>query len=553
VTDDDKTIPDRPATAPRAAFELGSERYKITGSIGRGGMGVVLAASDLQLGREVAVKRLHSQSPGDTEMRRFLHEARIQARLDHPAIVPVYELGHDADGRPYFVMKRVAGTTLAELLKARTAGLQRLLRAFADVCLAIQFAHDHNVIHRDLKPENIVVGEYGEIYVLDWGIAKVAGETDELADLKSFAGGTVAGAILGTPTYMPPEQKRDGSDVDARSDVYALGRVLDAILRTVDDPPPELVALAAEATAEERQHRCASARELEQRVQRYLDGDRDLALRRQLARDQLEQARRAFAVAPSDDERKHAFRAATSAMVLDPTLGEATELVGRLMLEPPREVPREVEAEIAVHDTNIMLAQGRAGLWGAGITVGLIVPLLLALGSKVGAGVFAGVGGLVLFGMWRGLREPASAIPPPPVLALGAAIPIALVAHLFSPLLVAPAIAGLTGVSLAANPFLERRRAVVFLGTALVAAIVLPALAEQLGWLRVTLESVPGGLLMHPALHIPPALLVPVVALFATGMVVSAIALGRYTRTQERTLRRQLHVQAWHLRQLISH
>src|SRR5664279_1075390 len=184
-------------------------RYRLAGSLGHGGMGEVLLATDTQIDREVAIKRMLIDPTGPA-VARFLREAKVQGRLDHPAIVPVYELAHDTEGRPFFVMKRLVGVTLADVLARHTGDLrytrQKLLRAFADVCLAVELAHSRGVIHRDLKPANIMLGDFGEVYVLDWGIARVVGETDP--ELHSPATGdqqlTQAGAILGTPGYMAP-------------------------------------------------------------------------------------------------------------------------------------------------------------------------------------------------------------------------------------------------------------------------------------------------------------------------------------------------------------
>src|SRR5262245_24735311 len=180
MDEDDTVAAEAPtAIAPLRARPL-APRYVVGGVIGKGGMGEVRAARDVDIGRDVAVKRMRAGDPAPGELARFVREARVQGRLDHPAIVPVHELGVDDDGRPYFTMKRLAGTTLAEILGRDDAAAHRprMLRAFVDVCLAIEFAHARQVVHRDLKPANIVLGDYGEVYVLDWGVARVTGDHD---------------------------------------------------------------------------------------------------------------------------------------------------------------------------------------------------------------------------------------------------------------------------------------------------------------------------------------------------------------------------------------
>ncbi|MBA2538972.1 MAG: serine/threonine protein kinase, partial [Deltaproteobacteria bacterium] len=165
-----------------------SSHYAMGEVIGRGGMGEVSLALDRKIGRDVAIKRLRADAPTEDDVARFMREARIQARLDHPAIVPVYELGKDQAGKPYFTMKRLAGTTLTDMLSSPTATRQRLLRAFADVCRAIDFAHTRGVVHRDLKPGNIVLGEFGDVYVLDWGVARVLEDAVIAADIETLEG-----------------------------------------------------------------------------------------------------------------------------------------------------------------------------------------------------------------------------------------------------------------------------------------------------------------------------------------------------------------------------
>src|SRR5580704_16021931 len=159
-----ETAPVEPAPRPR---RLSLPGYQVAQALGEGGIGEVVLARDPKLGRDVAITRMRAAVASPSYAERFVREAKIQARLDHPAIVPVYEIGSDADGAPYFTMKRLAGTTLLERLAGGAgAGSRELLRAFVEVCHAIDFAHNRAVVHRDLKPANIMLGEYGEVYVL---------------------------------------------------------------------------------------------------------------------------------------------------------------------------------------------------------------------------------------------------------------------------------------------------------------------------------------------------------------------------------------------------
>ena len=300
-------------------------RYEVRATLGEGGMGEVLLCRDRRIGRDVAMKiALRSRADQPDLKARFLREARVQGQLEHPAIVPVYDMATDANGRPFFTMKRVRGLTLETVLGHLGAGesvlaseytLHKLLAAFGRVCLAIDFAHSRGVVHRDLKPANVMLGDFGEVYVLDWGVAKVDG-TDDLDDHGESDAATLDesgerpcapnetehGVVLGTPAYMAPEQQH-GHPVDARTDIYALGAILFEILthrglwesrtrRGTDltkalewarDVPPELTATWRKATSRRPADRHASARELHDEIERYLIGDRDLFARRAFA------------------------------------------------------------------------------------------------------------------------------------------------------------------------------------------------------------------------------------------------------------------------------
>ena len=218
--------------------------YKLVKEIARGGMGQIYFGEDPQLERQVAVK-VSSISEGGGDPR-FTKEAKVLALLAHPNIVPIYNVGVDAQGRPFYSMKLVKGRTLQAVLNALKDGdaaatkeytQAALLTIFRKVCDAMAFAHAKGILHRDLKPENIMVGEYGEVLVMDWGLAKILGERDAAGAVKAAAfdtgdyGMTLEGEVMGTPQYMSPEQAKGMvAELDTRSDIYSLGGILYAIL-----------------------------------------------------------------------------------------------------------------------------------------------------------------------------------------------------------------------------------------------------------------------------------------------------------------------------------
>jgi eukaryotic-like serine/threonine-protein kinase len=235
-----------PELQPLASSPLRSpERYHILGEHGRGGIGRVSRAHDRELGRDVAIKELISR--GRLSEARFLREALITARLEHPGVVPVHEAGRWPDGTPFYAMKLVSGRPLRDLIAERSTVDKRigLLHHVIAVADAIAYAHGRNIIHRDLKPANVIVGDFGETIVIDWGLAKDLSVADEPAiDGDPFLNNhdhdlTVAGAILGTPTYMAPEQER-GEHVDQRADVFAIGAMLWELCSLQRVPPTNL-------------------------------------------------------------------------------------------------------------------------------------------------------------------------------------------------------------------------------------------------------------------------------------------------------------------------
>jgi len=227
--------------------DLTETRYELIRELGRGGMGVVYEVHDRELGRSVAMKVVDDPARA---------EAQIIAALEHPGIVPVHDAGTLPDGRFYYTMKLVRGVRLDEWVRSGH-GRTEALRLFARICEPVAFAHANGVVHRDLKPENVMVGEFGAVLVMDWGVARATDAQHERM-------------IVGTPGYMAPEQAR-GERADARSDVYALGAMLPFLIGS--DRTRPLNAIVARAMANDPDDRYADARELANDVMRFLDGE----------------------------------------------------------------------------------------------------------------------------------------------------------------------------------------------------------------------------------------------------------------------------------------
>ena len=285
-------LPERP--------DFSATRYRLRGEIDRGGMGVVYAARDLTLGRDVAIKVLRDGLARDGAGRRLERESAIMAGLEHPGIVPVHDAGTLPDGSTFYVMKRVRGTRVDALLRAGLS-LAEALRLFTRICEPVAFAHARGVVHRDLKPENVMVGEFGEVIVMDWGVAKLLGrpadaagsdvasrerpgdgareERAPLAEAASGAPLTSDGDVIGTRGYMAPEQERgETAAIGPRSDVWSLGAILRELATAACAPagarlPRPLAAIVARATAALPADRYASAAELARDVVRFVDGE----------------------------------------------------------------------------------------------------------------------------------------------------------------------------------------------------------------------------------------------------------------------------------------
>jgi len=567
------------APGGRRSSLLPDAGYKMGHTIGRGGMGEVIAAHDQRIGRDVAIKRMRNAEPSKEAVSRFLREARIQARLDHPSIVPVHEMGVDANDRPYFAMKRCAGNTLAKMISDGTS-LQKLLHAFVAVCQAIDFAHNRGVVHRDLKPANIICGDYGEVYVLDWGVARVLadGPDDAGASLQPSEetpdpdDSTKSGALLGTPGYIPPEQI-EGVPPAPPADIYSLGCILFEILaheplhprgesaigRTLSTPqaspakrrpdrgiPPELDKACFEALASEPGER-PTAHELGERVQAYLDGDRDIVRRRALAAQQLLFAKDALAT-DEPDARITALRAAGRAIALDPDQLGAAELVSALLLEPPKEIPKELELSLEEQERRNNRDRSKKAIF-AYLTIFALAPLLLFLEIKNWP-VVGAFFGCVTLGIAASIHhykvgKPSVAVTLAVNLALAILFTRVAGPFVLTPLVIAGLLVGLTQIS-----WLSERMWVIVVWTA--AAVMIPIVFEWIDLLPNTWAIADGSMVIQSDVLRSQGLFEELALVFTS--LLFTLVIGAFALTVNRRRRRSqraLFIHAWHLRQLV--
>jgi serine/threonine-protein kinase len=598
-----------PAPVDPASGSLGApislDRYLLRRQLGRGAMGEVHLCKDGRIGRDVAMKVILPLAQSDTQARaRFIREARVQGQLEHPSIVPVYDLGIDPTGAIFFTMKYLRGMTLAQVIRGlrhkdketvKHYSRRRLVAAFASVCLAVDFAHARGVVHRDLKPSNIMLGDFGEVYVLDWGIAKlkepepdrgVAVEDSLEEDVQ-----TAAGKILGTFGYMAPEQALGrGAALDKRSDIYSLGAILFELLtleplipksswnemlsttlkgaasakaseRAPDkDVPPELEAICVKATRLQAEERYASARELHDAVERYLDGDRDVEVRSQLA---LKFARAAdeaamksvFGGPGSEDARRDALREVARALALDPTNAEALRALGRIVTELPRAVPKEVHAEVEAATAARRRQQLRYGARANSAGTALIVPFGLWMGVR-DAPLFGGMAlftlGAVVFQViaarLEGRRSTHGLVYAAYVCNVAACV---LIGRVFGPLFVMPMLLALLTFAYCMSHAATYRLAVLLTGTlALLGSVGI----ELSGLVEPSYVFHDGGITI-----LPNAVMLPKVPTIAGLVVVSlflavapGVIMGRLQDSlKEAEKRSAMHV--WHLKQLLPH
>lgn len=571
------------------------QRYAREDQLGEGGMGVVALCHDKQIGRRVAVKTIQDDRAAHPIARkRFVREARIQGQLEHPSLVPVYDLGVDAGGMPFFTMRRVKGVTLEEIINGLLTNdpdtveqwsRRRLLNAFERVCLAVDFCHRQGVLHRDIKPANIMFGDYGEVYLLDWGLAKVwAQQQAQAADIDAGEDPSARGAILGTPGYMSPEQIRGEEQLGPESDVFALGSVLFEILtlqellpggdarevmdatlepfesrpsiRVPDvDVPPELEAICVRATRRGAFERYQSARQLNDALEAYLEGQRDEELRHDMAASHSQNARDALQLASGDpnralQHRKDAMREVGRALALDPDNEGALRTLMDILTRPPKRVPDEVNAGLADIESRRLRGTGlAAGI--AYLTLFMYLPVFFWAGieNNLLIALFylgALLSGLVCMAAWFS-RRPGPNIPFTAMILSN--ITFAISASFFGPLVLMPAFVANNTAAYAFH-FMDWRRHVSLACGVL--AVGVPLLLEATGIISPSYSFSEAGMLVAPraiGLGASPTLVFLSVGGFA-AVLTGGILLARL-RDNLQEVETKLYMYSWHLRQLL--
>jgi serine/threonine-protein kinase len=586
-TEDDDVAPPPGSTrpAPLPALPVGFEaRYRTGTLVASGGMGEVRAATDVQLEREVVMKTIRGAHAADEHVqRRFLREARVQGALQHPGVAPVYDLGTTPDGALYFTMRRVLGVTLGEAIALGRTGdpaararfsRTRLLSALGTVCQTIAFAHDRGWVHRDLKPANVMLGDFGEVVVLDWGTAMPLGGGPD-------ARVTRAGAVVGTPQYMAPEQAL-GDRLDERTDVYALGLLLFEILagrplRAADpdrallaatkaanvreplveaDAPFELIDLCERATTLGAEQRIPTVRAFRAELEQSLFGERDEEHRRVAAARHADAARRILGAMPRDPAEAEASRARAlgelgRALALDPENERARVAIAGLLDDAGDELPAEAEGELRRVAEQVFVRSARFVAMNHALWL-CMLPVSLLLGLRQPAWLFAmGVplALIVALNVWVARTRRA----PRPVIVALIALHLTSVAALsgfVGPLILGPAFLVSITSAMLVNLRPDRRLRTAILSGAL-AAVAVPLLLSNLGVLPPSYAFENGRMIVLPAMvELSPASIGLILFGSCASLVFSQLGLSGTIDTLNAAERRTL-ARAWKLQQLV--
>ncbi len=580
-----------------------ADRYGAGQTLGEGGMGIVRLDQDRRVGRRVARKFLRRGDDAQS-VKRFLREARIQGQLEHPAIPPVYDIGRAPDGGLYFTMKRLRGITMEQILAGLAKGddalrerfpRRRLLSALLTVCDALAYAHARGVVHRDLKPANVMLGDYGEVWVLDWGIARLTDDADQSSPLlgekvrpeaPEVSNGrlTTPGQVVGTVHYISPEQLED-RPLDGRADVFSLGMMLFEVLtlrryrdnegwmrlmtqlqegdpaRPSDVVPgiePELDAICQRATAPDRSKRYGSVTELHAALDGFLAGERDADSRRasgtrivKNAQKRLEECERA---AGGDTRllasaRADAMHEALRALAVDTENADAKRLVGSLVERVTGDPPPAADEEVRRARARLRHEGMRAARLGL-LSCVLPLPLMFLAGVRDWApfimGIYFLVAGIALTTerVAKGESQPRDGY----VMAGLISCLIVLISGYLGPFVVVPTCGNAAAMLFAMHATRDERIRI----TAMLAfATIVPFAIDASGLVPAGFEFVGDTIVLHPRLVGIPPLDTVLVLLWvsASFTVVSAYIIGRM-RDRMDDAERRLHVSVWHLRQL---
>jgi serine/threonine-protein kinase len=559
---------------------------------------VYLCADDW-IGREVAMKVAHKDQAVHPHLRsRFVREALVQGQLEHPSIVPVYDIGKSPEGESFFTMKRIGGHTFEQIIDGLREGnptivgsytRRKLLSAMSQVCLTVAYAHSRGVVHRDLKPSNVMLGDFGEVYVLDWGVAKIAGAAEVKADAISGEADSLqthAGALVGTPGFMSPEQAR--GDIDAigpASDVYALGamlfellaleplhagRTIVAILAStqmaVQSPSerapnaeiaPELDAICVRATRFEPVDRFPSARAMHEAIESVLAGERDAERRKELAKDLVAKGRASLSKAneggpDAERHRSEGMRALGHAVALDPNDDSTLKVILDTVLSADA-LPPEAEAQLKT----VELADRARAAWRSALMYAswlLIIPSVFVFGVRSWASVIALVAITIVaigWAAWMGKAPERAAPRYMRTMIFINFILIACTTTCFGPFVLAPALAGTSAaafaISLRANS--DTRRMLVMLS---LASVFVPFALSWFGVIPSSYAMHDGNIEIRPVMETFPA---PYI-LWGLALVTAAqLTLPAFlvTRAVEVLIdaERKNFAQAWRLKQLL--
>lgn len=548
--------------APPPDFDLEPDiRYSESELLGEGGMGRVALVRDAKLDRDVALKSIRADRQQVASMTsRFVREARLQARLQHPSILPVYDIGLDDNRGPYFTMRPISGESLADALERRPSPAQRreLLAGLSRVALAVDYAHRKDVIHCDLKPRNIILGSFGEVYVGDWGAAHDLTEPDQQR----------ARQLAGSPAYMAPEQAEGRSHlIGPPTDVFALGAILFEIVsgrgfasslvdsRLGEDAlksvPGALAVICLRATVPEQSRRFSTAREFHAALQAFLDGELDSERRAEesarLAGEAKLRVQSLTVDADQVETRHRIIQAVGRALALDPKNPLAIEALLEVIETPMTVEPPEVEALAAEADVDRMRRLGKiASLAYVGQLLHL--PLFLSLDVLQPAylwGFYICMALAAAVAYWTHLRPSESKV----LLCLAiSAVGTSMLTGLMGPLLLMPMFGIVNAATFAL--ILSGRR-MLYPAAIGAASIAIPYALSRLGILPNVYDFTGDEIaIAATAVSLGSGAEAFLVGANALTLLFGAIVIGLLSR-RLRGAERRSFVQTWHFRQLL--